>query len=187
METNTFDQEMLIIIGGLFTVILVLLGIVIFLGFWLYKQKDTSAPEQIDGENASDSQKSIAPPELTCQNHEKENAKGLCAICGESFCEKCLFSDDVLSFCRDHFQIYLQSKWKEIETVMTTPDDSHASMYIHDFKQAIWKTESIPTYIMTHYKINVENDLIESHIKLYVKEENGDDLLARLSNFKQKS
>jgi hypothetical protein len=75
-------------------------------------------------------------------------------------------------FCKDHFKTYANNKWKQITDLKTNANTPEDGVFIYDFKRKMWSKKSIPSYVLTHYKINVEEDLIESYIQLYVREEN---------------
>ncbi|MBI2522232.1 MAG: hypothetical protein HYV97_17565 [Bdellovibrio sp.] len=105
-----------------------------------------------------------------CSNHCDIPARGTCAICGELFCENCLKNYEVLHFCGEHYQLFLNHKWVEVETIKTSPNDPERGLALYSFKEKLWRESKIPSYIMTQYKIDIENDLIESHIKLYAKD-----------------
>jgi hypothetical protein len=118
-----------------------------------------------------------------CQNHPEAQSIGSCLICEDVYCEKCLVEHEGLYFCKDHFKIFANNQWRQITDVKTTPDTPIDGLYVYHFKRKIWKEESIPAYILTHYKINVDNDFIESFIQLYVREQEADQLTNDISKF----
>jgi hypothetical protein len=48
----------------------------------------------------------------------------------------------------------------------------------------LWLKKSIPSFVMTHYKINIDNDYIESFIQLNVREDDVEKLSLELENYK---
>ena len=119
--------------------------------------------------------------EATCHLHPKEPSEGACAICGQYFCQSCLKSHGTLWFCREHLNLFLGSEWQEAHTVKSTPDNPEAGVEVVEFKNTLWVTEGLPLYVETHYKINVEGDLIESWIVLYSREFETEEIKKRLN------
>ncbi len=109
-----------------------------------------------------------------CKIHENLEATGKCAICEEPFCENCIKSYEHLRFCPEHFKLYNSSKWTPIAKYKSTPGKEIQGIYLYDKKQILWKEKSIPTFIETDYKIDVEKDVVESHFTLFVREEDKD-------------
>ena len=119
-----------------------------------------------------------------CENHPDIPSTGSCLICEEVFCEQCLIEHDGLYFCKEHFKTFANNKWKQITDVRTTPNTPEDGLYIYHFKRHIWRDQKVPSFVLTHYKINIEEDFIESFIQLNVVEEKAEDLLADIEKFK---
>jgi len=108
--------------------------------------------------------------EATCHLHPQEPSEGSCAICGRYFCASCLKGHGTLTFCREHLNTFLSSGWAEVFTVKSTPEQPEAGVKVVEWKNQIWENEGTPLYVETHYKINVEGDMIESWIVLFARE-----------------
>lgn len=108
--------------------------------------------------------------EATCALHPQEPSEGSCAICAKYFCANCLKTHGTLSFCREHLNIFLSSEWHEVYTVKSTPENPEAGVKVVEWKNNLWEEEGTPLYLETHYKINVEGDLIESWVVLFARE-----------------
>lgn len=121
-----------------------------------------------------------------CENHPDIPSVGSCLICEDVFCENCLIEHDGLYFCKEHFRTFANNKWKQITDVMTTPNTPEDGLYIYHYKRHIWKDKKIPSFVLTHYKINIEQDFIESFIQLNVVEEKAEELLEDIQRFKAK-
>jgi hypothetical protein len=119
-----------------------------------------------------------------CIHHNDEPSVGSCLICEEVFCENCLVEHESMHFCKEHFRIFANNKWKQITDVKTTPDTPEDGLYIYDFKRDLWLNKNVPSFVMTHYKINIENDFIESFIQLNVREEDEEKLTNELLKYK---
>lgn len=122
-----------------------------------------------------------------CHNHPDDQSIGSCLICEEVFCENCLIEHDGLYFCKEHFRIFASNKWKQITDVKTTPETPLDGLHIYHFKRKLWRERNTPSYILTHYKINIESDFIESFIQLNVPEKDAERLEAELEKFQTES
>ena len=174
-----------LLIGILILLTVVLTAILGLVVYFVFFKKGSSQSSSKQEDHDKKIFKSIGPtantPTLsTCEFHEDVKAVNVCAICGSQICEHCVREDENIVFCPDHFKTYVDHKWVEITNIRTTADTPEASAHVHEFKKKIWKKESTPTFIVTHYKIDLENDQIESYVKLMVREEEESELLKRL-------
>ncbi|MCO4792938.1 MAG: hypothetical protein KC493_04455 [Bacteriovoracaceae bacterium] len=165
----------------LLTVILTaLLLIVVY--FVFFKEKDNPPALENNESEEVPTVKHIRPPAFdaptltTCEEHEDTRAVNVCAICSTQLCELCVREDENIVFCPSHFKTYVDHNWVEISNVKTTPSTPEASAHVFEFKKHLWKSDGTPTYIVTHYKIDVESDQIESYVKLMVREEEKEEL-----------
>jgi hypothetical protein len=106
-----------------------------------------------------------------CKIHPKEHSMGSCLMCEGDFCEDCLIEHDSLYFCKEHFKIFANNQWEKISDVLTTAETPEASFPIYKFKRNLWENEGRPSFVVTHYKINVSSDHIESYVQLHVKKD----------------
>ncbi len=145
--------------------------------FYLYlkKQKEERKKSLPSG--------AISIPSSFCHHHEKILAVGTCLICEESFCKDCLKEIDGLHFCPEDVSIYTKHTWKKVTNQKTTPENTKDALYIYEYKKNIWKKERVPSYILTHYKINIEGDFIESYVELYFPEDIADYHKNQLTEF----
>lgn len=120
-----------------------------------------------------------------CVHHKDAPSVGTCLICEDVFCDDCLIDHESMHFCKAHFQIYANYKWKQITDTRTAPDTPEDGLYIYNFKRDLWLNKNIPSFVMTHYKINIENDYIESFIQLNVREEDVDKLSRELETIQK--
>lgn len=129
----------------------------------------------------------IIPPkqakkESYCVNHPKKESSGICGICNDTFCDSCLSKHDNLNFCKLHFDLFLNSQWKEICNITTTPDNPEKGTALYNLKENLWNEKSIPSYVVTHYRINFDGDFIESHIGLFCRDQDEIHFKERLSD-----
>lgn len=106
--------------------------------------------------------------EFYCLNHPEEMSSGVCDICEKAFCAHCLKNHKNLHFCPEHLQIFLTAKWDVVTTVKTNPEETTEGVRLYHVKHDLWK-DGIPSYLETQYKINIENDFIESFVALYAR------------------
>lgn len=119
-----------------------------------------------------------------CENHPDSPSVGTCLICEDVFCEKCLIEHDSLYFCKEHFKIFANNKWKQITDVKTTPNTPDDGLFIYHFKRQIWREKETPSFVLTHYKINIEEDFIESFIQLNVIEKDAEKLTDEIERYR---
>lgn len=190
---NQFLQTNLIpIIVFLLLLIFALMGAMIFILFkLLLKPKEQPVvvvePTQAAPVTFKDKIKLIEDPIVEkhyCIHHKDAPSVGSCLICEEVFCENCLVDHESMHFCKEHFRTFAAYKWKQITDVRTTPDTPEDGLYIYKFKRDLWLNKSIPSFVMTHYKINIENDYIESFIQLNVREDDVEKLSNEIEKYK---
>lgn len=119
-----------------------------------------------------------------CENHPEVPSVGGCLICEEVFCEKCLIEHENMYFCKEHFKTFANNKWKQITDIKTTPNTPEDGLFIYHFKRHIWKEKKTPSFVLTHYKINIDEDFIESFIQLNVLENEAEKLTEDIEKFK---
>lgn len=198
MENSLF----IIVIIALF-MILVLMGIILYLGYNLLKAKIQN--EKVDQPNNSQLQLhdeviarlkelNLSPEdfkkdktsqkknknllaiteEYYCSHHPSELSVGTCVICEKAFCSHCLKNHKTLHFCQEHLQIFLTNKWTQVASVKTNPEETKEGVALYKLKRDLWLNENIPSYLETQYKIDIDTDFIESFVALYVREKDAE-------------
>jgi hypothetical protein len=114
--------------------------------------------------------------DLFCPNHSEEPGETVCAICDKLFCKACIKPFKNLYFCKEHLPLIMKYDWDEAITIKTSTHDPEQGVRLYDFKKEIFEDKDIPTYIETHYKINVDQDYIETYLVMYGIKENLEDL-----------
>jgi hypothetical protein len=169
--TGDSQNLLFIIIIILLVFVFVLVGVILFLFYKFLLKRPLNSEITTPLPSQYLLKKDFVVEKFYCHNHPDKNSIGSCLICEEVFCESCLIEHDGMFFCKEHFKIFANCEWEQISDVKTTPDTPMDSMYIWDFKRKLWNDEKIPSFVLTHYKINVENDFIESYVQLNVKKE----------------
>lgn len=186
------SQTLLIVVLCLLTVCLIfMLGLAIFLMIKISTLPKETAKETIkekvieaDVIRPINVKEEKIEESLHCLNHKVQPSAGICLICEQTFCEECLREDENKYFCKDHFKTYTYNKWTQISEIKTTPDTPYEALNIYHFKRHKWLNEKVPSFIVTHYKIDTENDIIESYVQLNVMEKDAEILEKELKNYK---
>jgi len=118
--------------------------------------------------------------DLFCPNHSEEPGETVCAICDKLFCIACLKPFKTMFFCKEHLPLIMKYDWEEVITIKTSTHDPEKGVRLYDFKKEIFESKDIPTYIETHYKINVDQDYIETYLVMFGIKENLDSLKSQL-------
>lgn len=110
--------------------------------------------------------------DLFCPNHTDEPGETMCAICDRLFCKACIKPYKTLHFCKEHLPLIMRHDWDEVLTIKTSTHDPEQGVRLYDVKKELFLSEGIPSYVETHYKINVDQDYIETYLVLYgIKED----------------
>ena len=148
--------------------LILLLGIVGFIAYLLLKNSRQTRDADIS---------------YFCKLHPGIKSTGLCAICEQPFCADCLKEHEKLFFCPEHYDLFLAHKWTDVLTIRTNPNEPYKTAFLYNFKKQLWEQDNIPTYIITHYKIDVEQDHIESYVKLFARQDNQELLKKLIENY----
>jgi hypothetical protein len=180
---NALIQENLLLIVIFFS--LALFSMAAIIAYLVFKLSKISTNPVVETENLSQKKfKKISVTEkYYCTKHPDRPTVGSCLLCEDVFCEDCLVEHEGMYFCKEHFKVYAAHRWTQITDVRTTPNEPELGLFVYDFKRKIWKESSTPTFVLTHYKINVEGDFIESYIQLNVREEDEVSLRIELEKF----
>ena len=152
---------------------------VVFIAFVFIKilnKNRTPHLKEVPFSNIKPSSHSQISEKNHCIHHQNNTSVGSCLICEEVFCENCLVDHESMHFCREHFRVFASNTWRQITDLRTTPDTPEEGLFIYHFKKDLWLKKSIPSFVMTHYKINIENDFIESFVQLNVRESDAEKL-----------
>ena len=120
--------------------------------------------------------------DLYCPNHREEPGETVCGICDKLFCKACIKDFKALHFCKHHLTLVMNYEWDEVYTLKTSTQDPERGVRLYDLKKEIFEKEKIPSYIETHYKINVDHDHIETYLVVYAKKENIQELKLIIEN-----
>jgi hypothetical protein len=119
--------------------------------------------------------------DLFCPNHTEEPGETACAICDKLFCKACIKPFKSLHFCKEHIPLIMRHDWDEVITIKTSTQDPERGVRLYDLKKKILEESDLPTYFETHYKINVDQDYIETYLVLYAIRENVESVREKLT------
>ncbi len=109
----------------------------------------------------------IKRPDLFCPNHSEEPGEVTCAICERFFCVACIKPYKTLHFCKEHIPLVMRFDWEEVLTIKTSTHDPEGGVRLYAAKKKLFDEKDIPTYVETHYKINVDQDYIETYLVVF--------------------
>lgn len=117
--------------------------------------------------------KSLKPVsrDLFCPNHPDEPGEAQCAVCDELYCKACIRPFKSLHFCKEHLALIMRHDWVEVLTLKTSTTDPEEGVRLYDRKKEVFRQNGLPTYVETHYKIDVDSDHIETYLKLFAIDE----------------
>ena len=110
--------------------------------------------------------------DLFCPNHTEEPGETTCAICEKLFCKSCVKDFKSLHFCKEHLPLIMNFEWDEVFTLKTSTHDPEQGVRLYDIKKDLFEKEDLATYVETHYKINVDQDHIETYLVVYAQRDN---------------
>ena len=169
-----------------FFLMLIAVLLVALLGaiFYLIFNKKNHSPDgtHVTPTELPEEDESMDPILENCDLHPDERAVAICSVCKTALCETCVRQDDNINFCGTHFRTYISHEWVELTSVKTTANDPEKGIHVYHFQEELWNKEKLPTFIVTHYKIDVTDDQIESHVKLMVRKDDEEELKVKFNN-----
>lgn len=121
--------------------------------------------------------------DIFCPNHPDEPGETTCAICDRIYCKACIRPFKTMHFCKEHLPLIMRYEWDEVLTIKTSTTDPEQGVRLYEVKRDLFEKEDVTTYIETHYKINVDQDYIETYLVLYGIREQIDILKTKLKAF----
>lgn len=188
------DNTALVLIVITNLTLVIILGALAFLIYKLLKQHNRNSSQEVEPKSKSfhpgiqeriKDLKSIhtSRADLFCPNHPDEPGEVSCAICDQLFCKRCIKPFKNLHFCKEHLPLLMKNDWEEVLTVKTSTEDPDEGVRLYAAKKKLYLKRSIPTYIETHYKINVDHDYIETYLVVFSLLENIDSVRQELTDF----
>jgi len=174
------ENTALILIVFTNIILVLILGLLSFLIFKLIKKSQNPlSREKVKDSNyhpailnrMEELKKLDTSTNLFCPYHPSEPGEATCAICDRFFCKSCIKPFKTLNFCKEHLPLIMKHTWEEVTTLKTSTQFPEDGVKLYDFKKDLFKNDQIPTYIETHYKINIDQDYIETYLVLFSTQE----------------
>lgn len=177
------STENLIIILLIFIllVILISIGIIAYFGHRYLRLKELEKQQNQNGHsivaNIDQLQlKSINTPidevsSSICIDHPEELALNKCAISAEAYCEKCIIKHDETWVAKKNLDILLSAQWHELFCIKDSENFQSTKERLMKVKASLWKNATVPILIQGHFKIDVEDDKIQSFIVIKARTE----------------
>lgn len=160
-----------LIIFAIFLILLliILIGFLLFFGLkFVNQQKELEQKVNDTTANLPEAKVKINP---FCVDHDEEFSVGNCSIDGLSYCELCLTRIDDMKFARKNSDEYLNYKWTSLTMFRTKKGQNDFEDRIKKAKSELWLKDKKPLIVRGHFKLNVEDDSIESFTTLMCREE----------------
>ena len=90
-----------------------------------------------------------------------------------------------MHFCKEHLSLVMRYNWNEVLTIKTSTKDPEQGVRLYEVKKNLLESENIPTFIETHYKINIDQDYIETYLVLFATEDRVLELKEKLHDFRE--
>jgi hypothetical protein len=176
------NSILLLVISTNFILAFVLILMIFFLYNYILKNKSTKnnldqLPLHPEIETRIKEIKKIKNSEsILCPNHNEVVGEASCAICDQLFCKSCIKPFKNLHFCKEHLPLIIKNDWEEVLKIKTSTQFPEEGVKLYDLKKKIFLERNIPSYIETHYKIDVEDDHIETYLVLFSIKEQAQEL-----------
>lgn len=107
--------------------------------------------------------------ELACPNHPSEPGETICAICDLHYCHACVKPFKSMYLCKEHMPLVMGNEWGEVLTIKSSASDPEKGVRLYDMKKELYRDDDLPSYIETHYKLNVDHDSIETYLVMFAR------------------
>jgi hypothetical protein len=189
------DKTALILILVTNLMLVMILGIMAFLVYRYLKQKDIKGKLSMEAQEPQyhpgilermQDLKKFKPKrvDLFCPIHPEEPGEVNCAICDKLYCRSCIRPFKTLHFCKEHIPLLLKGEWEDVLTVKTSTENPDEGVRLYEAKKHLFQNKHLPTYIETHYKINVDGDFIETYLVVFSLKENVERVSEELNDLK---
>ena len=167
------------------------LGLFAMVGFLIYKMfqlknnpvessATTYAPEVADAIAQAQQYKDILVSQF-CVDHPELFAKGVCALSNKSYCELCLTKENDVKVARKYLDMLLDSKWENLHMLNSAKVSADNLNQLFKTKKELWDLEELPIIVHREFKINIENDQVETYVFVKVREQDIETVTPKLS------
>lgn len=170
------DTLLIVLLSLLIILVIALTGVVIALGIKILKGQNSPASNDHPNnlENLHEDAKALLDDARTkanenelighkCVDHPELEAKGLCSITDETYCELCITKEKDIRFARKLINLVLDSEWETAAFFLNEELGAEKLNELYKVKKELWKEQNLPLITQKQYKINIENDQIEAY------------------------
>jgi hypothetical protein len=145
--------------------------------------QDKVSPEVLEALNVAKTARPNIVGEF-CIDHPDLYAKGTCAISNEAYCELCLTKEEEIKVARKFLDLLLDTEWEELYMVNNTVIGADKLNELFKLKKQMWHDDQIPMVAHKQFKLNVEDDKIETYTLLKSRVVDKDQLLEKFKFLK---
>ncbi|MBD64218.1 MAG: hypothetical protein CME62_03370 [Halobacteriovoraceae bacterium] len=120
-----------------------------------------------------------------CVDHPENPAKGKCSISEEPYCELCITREKDVRISRKFLHLFLDSEWENLYFLDDDVVGSDALERLMKIKKVMWQEKGTPVIAQKQFKINIENDEIETFTVVMVRPEDKEAVNSKLSFLNQ--
>lgn len=114
-----------------------------------------------------------------CVDHPDLAAKGRCAISDELYCELCLTKENDVKIARKFLSLFLDNEWPTHYMINNSEVGADRLNEVMRVKKELWKDKKIPVITQRQFKINIENDKIETFTAVMFRDEDKEQAVLR--------
>lgn len=180
------ENALFVIVITLCVILIVLLGVVTYflIRFVKLKEKQTNSvqieqerslqermPEEVKAKVAHAQTISKSLEGRFCVDHPEMPAKGICSISGDHFCELCITKERDVRIARKYLHMFLDTDWQQSYFFNDFEMGETKIAELMRVKADLWRDKEIPVIAQKQFKINIENDDIETYTAVMTREE----------------
>lgn len=172
-DVSSMENTLIVFVGILAVFLVSLLGIIAFFLFKLLKlKKEKSLSEKKTPEEITEvirAVKELKPNRREnlssqyCIDHPELYAKDFCAISYEPYCELCLTKERDIKISRKFLDLFLDSAWENSFIFNNEDKGADKLNELMGIKKRLWSESETPIIAQKQFKINIENDQVESY------------------------
>lgn len=180
------EKILYIVIILLAFVLVILLAAIVFFLFRYLKMKETEKIQSTPADADHPSYKKM-PPEVKenikkakesksqlvgsfCVDHPDLAAKGRCSISDELYCELCLTKEKDIKLARKFLNLFLDHEWPVFSLINNSEVGANKLNEVMRVKKELWKEKQLPIITQRQFKINIENDKIETFTAIMIRD-----------------
>lgn len=119
-----------------------------------------------------------------CVDHLENEAKGICSISGEQYCELCITKENDVRIARKFLNLFLDTTWNDTFFFNNKDIGKEKINELMRVKNELWHSKSIPVIAQKQFKINIETDDIETYTVVMTREQDQSEISSRLGFLK---